>query len=123
MKKHTTSKKYTEFSKNTQTFMNAVEKHLINKFGEIEPQWEGLLSMLATQYEIFFKCKNIIAKEGLMVENRFGAIDKHPLLKTLTDAQIQCIKLVAEFGISPKALRYMPQNEDNDDEFLEELVK
>ena len=123
MKKHTTSRKYTEFSKNTQTFMTAVEKHLINKFGEIEPQWEGLLSMLATQYEIFFKCKNIIAKEGLMVENRFGAIDKHPLLKTLTDAQIQIVKLVAEFVISPKALRYLPANDNNEDEFLENLVK
>lgn len=115
--------KYAEYCKTTQTFMNAVENHLTNKFGEIETQWEGILSMLATQYELFQQCKEQIKTDGLMVQNRFGGFDKHPLLKTMTDAQIQTIKLVTEFGISPRAIKGLNLNDNNEDEFIEDLTK
>ena len=114
--------KYSEYSKVTQSFMNAVENHLINKFGELETQWEGLLIMLATQYELFNQCKEQIKTDGLMVKNRFGGWDKHPLLKSMTDAQIQTIKMVQEFGISPKSIKGLGTTDNNEDEFLNSLT-
>lgn len=114
--------KYQDYGKETQAFMNAVEKHLTAKFGNIESQWDGLLQMLAEQYEIFIKCKERIKADGLMVTDRFNAPVKHPLLKVQTDSTIQITKLVQEFGISPKAMKGLNLNENNDDEFIEDLT-
>ena len=117
-----TSSKYSDYSKNTQTFMSAVEAHLINKFGSIEAQWDGLLLMLATNYELFWECKIEIKEQGLTVSNRFGGVDKNPLLKVQTDAQIQIIKLVAEFGISPKSIKNLNVANNDEAEFINSLL-
>ena len=114
--------KYSEYGKETQQFMCAVEKHLMDKFGQINNEWEGILSMLATQYELFNQCKEQIKKDGLMVTDRFNAPVKHPLLKVMTDSQIQIVKLVSEFGLSPKSLKGLNIQDNNDDEFLKSLT-
>lgn len=118
-KKHT---KYNEYTKETQQFMLAVEKHLIDKFNEINNEWDGILSMLATQYQVFIDCKEQIKKDGLMVTDRFGAPVKHPLLKVETDAIIQINKLVQEFGLSPKSLHNLKLENNDEDEFIEDLT-
>lgn len=108
--------KWGGYSNRTAAFMAAVENHLKEKFGEIETQWEGLLQMLATNYEIFWVAMAKIKDDGIMIINRFGGVEKHPLLKVMTDAQIQVIKLVAEFGITPKNVKKLGvQGEDGDD--------
>lgn len=118
-----TAQKYSEYTEATQAFMKAVEGHLKAKFGDIEPQWEGLLGMLATNYELFWDCKQKIKEDGLMVRNRFNSWEKNPLLKVQTDAQIQLVKLVNEFGLSPRSIKSLNLQDNNEDEFLEELVK
>ena len=126
MKKNTTkiaaSKKYADYSKATQQFMGAVESHLVEKFQEIKPQWDGLLFMLATQFEVFQQCKARIKEDGMMVLSRFGTYEKHPLLKAQTDAQIQIVKLVAEFGLSPRAMQKLTTTTDNEDDFISALT-
>lgn len=56
--------------------------------------------------------------------NRFGTLDKNPLIKTLIDAQIQCVKLLQEFGLTPKAALRMAQTDNNAEmeEFVKDLV-
>lgn len=115
--------KYSEYGRETQQFMLAVEKHLIDKFGNINSEWEGVLSMLATQYQVFVDCKDRIREDGMMITDRFNSLIKHPLLKVETDAIIQCNKLVQEFGLSPKSLKGLSIQNNNEDEFLNELVK
>ena len=115
--------RYADFSPVTQTFMSAVEKHLTDKFSKIETQWDGLLMMLADNYELFFDCRAQIKKDGLMIQNRFGNWDKHPLIKVQNDAQIQIVKLVQEFGISPKAISRLTNiTENNEDDFIKALT-
>lgn len=115
--------KYGEYNKETQAFMNAVENHLVDKFGGINPEWEGLLTMLATTYDLYINCKQKIKEEGLLVTNRFDTLEKNPLLKVQTDAQIQCLKMVQEFGLTPKAMKGLNIQDNNEDEFLESLTK
>ena len=115
--------KYTEYSRETQQFMLAVEKHLIDKFNVINNEWEGLLQMLATTYDLYINCKEKIKEEGLLITNRFNAIEKNPLLKVQIDAQIQCLKMVQEFGLTPKAMKGLNIQENNEDEFIEGLTK
>lgn len=114
--------KYTDYGRETQQFMNAVEKHLINNFGEINNEWEGVLSMLATQYQVFIDCRERIKQDGLMITDRFNSLIKHPLLKVETDAIIQCNKLVQEFGLSPKSLKGLNVQNNNDEEFIDSLT-
>ena len=115
--------KYSEYTKETAQFMNAVEKHLMDKFNEITPHWEGLLQMLAVQVDLYNQCKEQIKIDGLMITDRFGSLTKHPLIKCQTDAIIQINKLSQDFGLSPKAMLNMKLQENNEDEFLEGLVK
>lgn len=95
--------RYTLYSDATQSFMLNVDKFLIDKYGIIKPHWEGQLDLLASNYELFIMAKNKVKEDGLMVVNRFGNLDKHPLLAQIKDSNIQCCKLINEFGLSPKA--------------------
>ena len=115
--------RYMEYSLPTRSFMNFVETHLIEKFGRLEGQWVSLLDMLAQQYELFLQCKEKIKEDGLMITDRFGSLVKHPLLKCQTDAIIQITKLVQEFGISPKAIKNLNVENNDEDEFIKELTK
>ena len=115
--------KYKQFSEPTQSFMEAVEKFIVNKYGNIEPHWDGQLQLLATNYELFQLAKQRVADDGLMVVNRFGGWDKHPLLRQITDSNIQCVKLIHEFGLSPSALGKIKDTNDNDDNEILDLIK
>lgn len=122
MAKRVNSKKYADYKPATQSFMNAVENHLISKFGEIKSEWQGLLTILAQQYDIFEMCKESIRKDGLMTPNRFGGLEKNPLLKAQTDAVIQIKSVSQEFGLSPKSIAKLNVHDNNEDDFIEALV-
>lgn len=122
MNKKKKNGKYSEFKECTQNFMSAVENHLKDKFGKIEPQWQGLLRMLAIQYDLYFRCEECIREEGLLVGDRLGNRVKNPLLKTQTDAQIQCIKLATEFGLSPKSIKNMNVVDSSEENFISDLI-
>lgn len=102
--------------------MAAVEKFIIGKYGNIENHWEGQLDLLAANYELFCLAKEKVAQDGMMIQNRFGGWDKHPLLRQITDSNIQVIKLIHEFGLSPAALGKIKQESSDDNEYLENLM-
>lgn len=108
--------KYSEYREETQQFMTSVEKYLKQKYGKIESQWVGQLNMLATNYDLFILAKERVAQDGLMISNRFGTLEKHPMLKQITDTNHQIIKMVQEFGLSPNAKGKIKQTKDNKDE-------
>ncbi len=108
--------KYSEYQEETQQFMTSVEKYLKQKYGKIESQWVGQLNMLATNYDLFILAKERVAQDGLMIPNRFGTLEKHPMLKQITDTNHQIIKMVQEFGLSPNAKGKIKQTKDNKDE-------
>ena len=74
------------------------------------------MQLLATNYDIFIQSKQQVKKDGLMITNRFGGLEKHPLLKQITDSNIQCLKLIQEFGLSPKALGKIKDTDSDDEE-------
>ena len=113
--------KYSGYSQQTEQFMEAVEKFIKKKYGKIEPHWQGELDLLATNFEIFMNAKAEIKETGLLVTNRFGALEKNPLLRVITDANIQCIKLVSEFGLSPKAASKI-KDDDEDTDIIKGLL-
>lgn len=118
-----TASKYDSYTDETQQFMTSTEAFLKKKFGKIEKHWEAQLQLLATNYDIFIQAKNQVNKDGLMITNRFGGLEKHPMLKQMTDSNIQCIKLINEFGLSPKALGKINEKDTDDgDDAIRDLL-
>ena len=121
-KVQTQSKKlYTEYSEEIQNYMYVIHKFLNKKFGNINDEWIPTLTMLADNLYIFNLCKEQIRKDGLMIVDRFNVLVKHPLIKVQNDSQIQIVKLLNEFGLTPKSVGKLKSEEENDD-FLNDLI-
>lgn len=114
--------KYSDYSEKTQQFMLATEKYLKAKYGKIEPHWEAQLEMLATNFELFMLAKDEIKKSGLLVTNRFGASEKNPMLRVIVDANIQCFKILAEFGLNPMSKGKIKTVEEEQDDVIKNLL-
>lgn len=119
----TQSKKlYTEYSEEIQNYMYVIHKFLNKKFGNINDEWIPTLTMLADNLYIFNLCKEQIRKDGLMITDRFNVLVKHPLIKVQNDAQIQIVKLLNEFGLTPKSVGKLKAEEDENNDFLDSLI-
>lgn len=114
--------KNNEYSTSTVKYINAVKKYLKEKYGKVSPEWEQPLEILSDNLELYQQCKESIKKDGLMLIARNGAATKNPLIKVQLDAQIQITKLIAEFGLSPKAQSKIVLNNDDEDDELKELL-
>lgn len=121
--KNILAKKYINYSAQTQKFMAEVEAFLRKKYNELQPHWEGQLQLLATNYDLFIKAKEQVNEDGLLVQNRMGGWDKHPLLTTIKDANIQVLKFISEFGLSPSANgKIKEKSDDNDFDIINGLL-
>ena len=50
--------------------MDETVAYIVEKYGEVKPEWNGALDMLRTQYTILFECKEIVEKDGVMEVGR-----------------------------------------------------
>lgn len=84
------------------------------------------LSLLAKTLDRYNRANLIVCREGELVFSASGKPLRHPLLKVANDAQIQVLKLLAEFGLTPKSrerIKSLQQATDEDDplaQFLKE---
>ena len=115
--------KYSDYSENTQQFMGAVERFIKKKYGKIEEHWQGQMDLLATNYELFMSAKDEIKKSGLLITNRFGGLDKNPLLRVIVDANIQVLKLINEFGLTPMSNGKIKEKEQDDTDLIRGLLE
>ena len=115
-------KMYERYGEEVIKYMWSVHKFLLNKFGYISDEWFLSLQMLADNLNMFFKCRDQIAEDGIYVKNKFENLDKHPLIKVQNDAQIQIIKLLNEFGLSPKSVARLKIEENEEDDLLNDLL-
>lgn len=114
--------KYSDYSENTQQFMGAVERFIKKKYGKIEEHWQGQMDLLATNYELFMSAKDEIKKSGLLITNRFGGLDKNPLLRVIVDANIQVLKLINEFGLTPMSNGKIKEKEEDSTDIIKGLL-
>lgn len=108
-------KLYKEYSTEVQNYMWAVHSYLQKKFGSINDEWVMSLMMLADNLEMFIQCRKQIKETGLLITNRFGVLEKNSLIKVQNDAQIQIVKLLNEFALTPKSAEKIETKEEDDD--------
>lgn len=121
-RRNNAKKNYEMYGEEVIAHMWAVHRFLLNKFGYISEEWHLSLQMLADNLNMFFQCRDRIKQDGIFIENKAGNLDKHPLIKVQNDAQIQIVKLLAEFGLSPKAVSRLKIEENEEDDLLNSLL-
>lgn len=97
-------------------YITSIRSFLIEKFGKINKEWEGALQMLEQNFDMFLKCKKALENDGLTVRDRFGNVQKHPLIKVMQDSNIQVLKLINEFALSPKSSKKIIDTNTSDDD-------
>lgn len=93
--------------------------------GVMEDVDTAALTMLSRNYSMFIKANKQLEKDGLTVVSDRGNIAPHPAIKIAKDAQVQAMKVMAEFGLTAKARTKLPKLEANSgtDSPLEAFVK
>lgn len=117
--------RYSDYSDRTQRFMFAIYKSLKEKYGEIQDEWVGSLDLIASDYECILECEQQLKETGLLISNKYGSLDRNPLIKVSNDAQIQLLKLIREFGLTPSSAKIIKKDDDVKDENdteMEELI-
>lgn len=113
---------YKDYSTEVQNYMWAVHSYLQKKFGNINSEWVMSLMMLADNLEMFIQCRKQIKDTGLMITNRFNVLEKNPLIKVQNDAQIQIVKLLNEFALTPKSAEKIKEVEEEDNSPLAQFL-
>ena len=94
---------YPDVRESVQEYMYNAFKYLESKYGEVKQEWKTALSLMSESLEMYYQCKDQIKKDGLLIQDRYGNPNKHPLLQIQTAYQIQILKVVKELGLSPLA--------------------
>lgn len=102
-------------------YIEDVRKYLSEKYGEVSPQWEANLMMLADNLDLYRECLSSIRKNGIY-DMQTGK--KNSLLITVKDLQSSITKQIQHLGLSPYAASKIKLGEDDDDEdeFIESLT-
>ncbi|MDO4706948.1 MAG: phage terminase small subunit P27 family [Porphyromonadaceae bacterium] len=95
----------------------------------LEEAHHPALTLLAKTLDRYNRANHIVSREGELVFSASGKPLRHPLLKVANDAQIQALKLLDEFGLTPKSrerIKSLQAGTDEDDplaQFLKERNK
>lgn len=92
---------YPDVRESVQDYIFTVYKFLIAEYGEVKPEWRGTINLLTESLEMFYSCKDKIKEDGLLIKDRYGNWNKHPLLMIQNSYQIQILKCTKELGLSP----------------------
>lgn len=98
----------------------------MNEKGELTPFDTALLHRMATAYEMYLTCVDVITESGLVMMNLKGEMVKRPEVNIMKENWSQFLELAKEFGLTTmsrgkiKALRRAKDDEAVSplDEFL-----
>lgn len=118
----TTTNNTIEIRPEIQSYISKVRKYLKQEHKKVKPEWEGTINILAYNMEMEARIKEQIANDGLMVKDRYGNSNKHPLFPILNSFQVQIFKCISELGLSPKAQKKIKEEpKDDEPNFLQQL--
>lgn len=80
--------------------MKAIEAYLTATHGEISPEWQTTLRLIADNLHLYRQCREAIDKHGIFNPTTGR---KSPLLSTVKDLNSTLLKLLSEVGATPYA--------------------
>lgn len=110
----------TGLTRRTRDFMTSV----IESVEGIEDIDNGALSMLEYNYELFIRKSDILKDEDLVIRNAQTNLVANPRVKIIKDAQMQCLSILKEFGLTLKSRTTVKtKTRDSEDSPLESFIK
>lgn len=108
--------------KETENYIEKIKHYLIEKYSEIKPEWELLLSLLEDTYDEYLDMKALLEETGMFNPKTYK---KNPLIASIKDARATINKMVQHFGISPYSdSKIKKLNEDDSTEdFIDSLTE
>lgn len=107
--------------KETENYIEKINHYLIEKYSEIKPEWELLLSLLEDTYDEYLDMKALLEETGMFNPKTYK---KNPLIASIKDARATINKMVQHFGISPYSDSKIKKlnEEDTAGDFIESLI-
>lgn len=114
--------RYAACDPRTKAHMDAATEYLTAQYGSVSAEWLSTLDMMAINLDLIYKAKDAVDAEGVTVTNRLGGTERHPLVKTIFDAQSQLHKCVAQLGCGPLAKGKVVKNEKESETVAQERL-
>ena len=95
--------RYKKYPQEIQEYMSYVKDSLIDKYGEIYPQYLVSLDTLAMNLDILMKAKKDIDENGFHHKDFKGFDRKSGSVQIFNTAQVAALKIMNNFGLSPMA--------------------
>ena len=113
----------TKINDESRDFIKRVYDHL-KESNQLDKIDDAALNMLAVNYSLFLDANKAISEKGLTSKGSRGNDIPNPAIKIANDAEVQCIKLMEKFGLTPRDRQKMKML-DSEDELspLETFVK
>lgn len=94
--------------------IESVRAFLTKKYGQVNAEWELQIGLLQSNLELLEQVQKELKKQGLMVRNRFGILEKNPLIKTMLETQVAVQRGIEQLGISPRSVGKLKEQDSND---------
>lgn len=109
-----------DYDKRTKAFIQSV----LDQVEGIEGIDNGALSMLAFNYNVFIEESDRLMNEDMVIINVQGNQVANPRVKIVKDAQVQCLAILKEFGLTLKSRTTVKtKTRDSEDSPLESFIK
>lgn len=97
-----------------------IETYLINKYGELQPQWAFTVNTIVENLQMIEDCRAEIKRVGLY-NDRTGR--KNPLIATIKDCQATNLKAFQQLGLTPWSESKIKGEDTNGDaELLQQIM-
>ena len=107
----------------TDNYMSEVRNYLTEKYGKIEPHWEGQLTVLRNMFKTYLDATQRIEEDGICIADRYGVPKKHPMCDVAKDANNQMCKIIDHLGLSPFAKGKIKEvTDENDTDIIKGLL-
>lgn len=114
-------KQFEEYREEVAEYMSGVV-NILKKRGNYDPKaWFMPLQILAQNLDMWYQCKEQIARDGIVTQNSRG-LTTSPAAALLNSTQIRIENSLKEFGLTPRALKAITVEEEDVDDFLDELT-
>lgn len=101
MKNLDIKKRYKKYPEEIQEYMEDIKNSLLDKYGEIHPQWLISLDTLAMNIDIMMKAKQDFDTEGFHHKDAGGIVRKSGGVQIFNTAQTAALKIMNSFGLNP----------------------
>jgi P27 family predicted phage terminase small subunit len=117
-----TKSRWSECSPKTQMYVSDALALIKDKNnGQVPSHYLQALDMYADLLDVYEKCVEALREQGIMVEDRFGAMVKNPMIKQVLECSVQIQKLQIQMGLTPRSNKQIDVAEVEGQDLIDKL--